>query len=205
MRRQGLKYRQRHGRPRWLGLTGGLASGKSTAAGLLRRMGLRVHDSDAAVRRISAGLALPAIARLCPQAVVADRLDRGVLAKAAIQNPVLLQRLEALLHPLVADDRANWAKRWPQCRQRWLVMEVPLLLETGLDRHCPQVLSLLAPVWLRQRRALKRPNFGHEQWQRLTLLQTSTAQHHKISNHQLVNGLGKAWLYRQLFRALHRI
>ena len=71
------KLRGGQPKPRWLGLTGGMASGKSLTAKLLRRLGMRVHDSDAAARRLSATIALPAIAHLCPDAVLPNPTNRA--------------------------------------------------------------------------------------------------------------------------------
>jgi len=192
--------------PRWLGLTGGMASGKSVTAQLLRRLGLRVHDSDEAARRLSATIALPAIARLCPEAVIADkaveRLDRGRLAVAVVRDPTLLPALERLLHPLIAVDRAAWARRWPQHRQRWLVMEVPLLLETGLDRQCQRVMTMMASPKLRQQRALRRPGMDAARWHQLLARQASDGQRRRASDVVLASGLGKAATFRHLRREL---
>jgi dephospho-CoA kinase len=199
-----------------LGLTGGMASGKSLTAKLLRRLGMRVHDSDAAARRLSATIALPAIAHLCPDAVLPNptnpeatpaqaRLDRGRLAAAVMRDSTLLPALEQLLHPLIAVDRAAWARRWPQHRQRWLVMEVPLLLETGLDRQCQRVMTLVAAPKLRQRRALQRGGMDAARWQKLVSRQASDGRRQRGSDFLLHSGLGKAVTFRQLRRALMRL
>jgi dephospho-CoA kinase len=199
-----------------LGLTGGMASGKSLTAKLLRRLGMRVHDSDAAARRLSATIALPAIAHLCPDAVLPNptnpeatpaqaRLDRGRLAAAVMRDSTLLPALEQLLHPLIAVDRAAWARRWPQHRQRWLVMEVPLLLETGLDRQCQRVMTMVAAPKLRQRRALQRGGMDAARWQKLVSRQASDGRRQRGSDFLLHSGLGKAVTFRQLRRALMRL
>lgn len=210
------KLRGGQPKPRWLGLTGGMASGKSLTAKLLRRLGMRVHDSDAAARRLSATIALPAIAHLCPDAVLPNptnpeatpaqaRLDRGRLAAAVMRDSTLLPALEQLLHPLIAVDRAAWARRWPQHRQRWLVMEVPLLLETGLDRQCQRVMTMVAAPKLRQRRALQRGGMDAARWQKLVSRQASDGRRQRGSDFLLHSGLGKAVTFRQLRRALMRL
>ena len=210
------KLRGGQPKPRWLGLTGGMASGKSLTAELLRRLGMRVHDSDAAARRLSATIALPAIAHLCPDAVLPNpnnpeatpaqaRLDRGRLAAAVMRDSTLLPALEQLLHPLIAVDRAAWARRWPQHRQRWLVREVPLLLETGLDRQCQRVMTMVAAPKLRQRRALQRGGMDAARWQKLVSRQASDGRRQRGSDFLLHSGLGKAVTFRQLRRALMRL
>jgi dephospho-CoA kinase len=199
-----------------IGITGGMASGKSLTAKLLRRLGMRVHDSDEAARRLSATIALPAIAHLCPDAVLPNptnpeaipaqaRLDRGRLAAAVMRDSTLLPALEQLLHPLIAVDRAAWARRWPQHRQRWLVMEVPLLLETGLDRQCQRVMTMVAAPKLRQRRALQRGGMDAARWQKLVSRQASDGRRQRGSDFLLHSGLGKAVTFRQLRRALMRL
>jgi dephospho-CoA kinase len=132
-------------------------------------------------------------------------LDRGRLAAAVMRDSTLLPALEQLLHPLIAVDRAAWARRWPQHRQRWLVMEVPLLLETGLDRQCQRVMTLVAAPKLRQRRALQRGGMDAARWQKLVSRQASDGRRQRGSDFLLHSGLGKAVTFRQLRRALMRL
>src|SRR5258705_13943606 len=84
-----------------LGLTGSVGMGKSTTAGFFVEAGVAVHDADAAVHRLYAGEALPLIEAAFPGTTAGGIVDRTVLAKRVLGDPVALKRLEAIVHPLV--------------------------------------------------------------------------------------------------------
>ena len=121
-----------------IGLTGGMAAGKSTVAALFRRAGVPVFDADAVVRTLQGprGKALPAIARVFPVAVQNGVLNRMALRQAVVGNVAALQALEAIMHPLVKAERERFLR---QCRARkepFCVLDIPLLMEIGEDRKC---------------------------------------------------------------------
>ena len=122
---------------RILGLTGSIAMGKSTAAAMLRRMGVPVHDADAAVHKLTkaGGAALPAIRAAFPDLVGKAGLDRAALSKRAFDDPAVLQKLEQILHPLVLAEQARFLRRQCAGRQRLVALDIPLLLETGGDKR----------------------------------------------------------------------
>lgn len=151
-----------------IGLTGGIATGKTTAARALRRAHLPVFDADAVVRRLQSpgGAALPAIAQAFPGTVRADpdgvrRLDRAALRRVALADPAALRRLEAIMHPLVhAGERAFLAAARRR-RARAVVLDIPLLVETGrLARRgrggIDAVIVTSAPSGVQRSRALRR-------------------------------------------------
>ena len=139
-----------------LGLTGSIGMGKSTTATMFREEGVPVWDADAAVHALYArsGAAVPGIRALVPGAVVGGAVDRAILREALEQDASLFPRLEALVHPLVAEDRARFLGRAPG---DILVLDVPLLFEREIDRECDGVAVVSASAETQMKRLLARP------------------------------------------------
>jgi dephospho-CoA kinase len=138
-----------------LGLTGSIAMGKSTTAGLFRRLGVPVHDADAAVHALYAGAAAPLIESAFPGSTVAGTVDRDRLRAAVLGNPEALQRLEAIVHPLVRESEQAFLKQAADAPLA--VLDVPLLLETQGDRRCDAVVVVTASAAVQRERVLARP------------------------------------------------
>jgi dephospho-CoA kinase len=120
--------------PFQVGLTGGIGSGKSTVATLLARWGAAIIDADAIARQLTApgGLAMPAIAQqFGTEFVTADRaLDRDRMRALAFSDPGAKLRLEAIIHPLVAEETARQSRTAQESGHLCLVFDVPLLVES---------------------------------------------------------------------------
>src|SRR5579875_1037476 len=120
---------------RILGLTGGIAMGKSTATAAFRRARIPVFDADAAVHALQArgGRAVGAIARAFPGTVREGAVDREALRRAVLGNPEALARLEGIVHPLVREAERVFIARARRRGARAVVLDIPLLFETGAD------------------------------------------------------------------------
>lgn len=160
-----------------LGLTGGMGMGKSTVATLLLKAGLPVFDADAEVRRQQSvpGPVLDGIQAMVPGAVCSGVLDRGVLRQAVMEQPDLLPRLEALIHPHVRRARARFLAFWRARGARWVVLDIPLLFETGMQRQCDHVLVVSAPRWVQARRVAARRGMTQAEARALMARQTPDA------------------------------
>lgn len=146
--------------PYVLGLTGSIGMGKSTTAQMFRDEGVPVWDADAAVHALYAkgGAAVGPVGAICPQAVVDGAIDRARLKHWIAQDSTALHRLEGVVHPLVAADRAAFIAATPA---PLVVLDVPLLLEgaTPVDG----VLVVTAPPDVQRARVLARPDMTAEQ------------------------------------------
>ena len=140
-------------RPYLLGLTGSIGMGKSTTAGFFRELGVPVWDADAAVHRLYAqgGAAVAPVGALCPDAVVEGAIDRSALKAWIARDPSALGRLEAVVHPLVAQDRAAFVA---SVQGPLVVLDIPLLYETGAEAD--GVLVVTAPEDVQRARVLAR-------------------------------------------------
>jgi dephospho-CoA kinase len=143
-----------------LGLTGSIGMGKSTAAAMLRRLGVPLFDADLAVHRLLApsGAAVPAVSAAFPGvATETIGIDRVLLGQRVFTNPAALRRLEAILHPMVAAEERRFLARSKSRRVPLVVLDIPLLFETGAERRCDYVLVVSAPTLVQRQRVMRRP------------------------------------------------
>lgn len=142
-----------------LGLTGGVGTGKSTTAAMFAEEGIPVWSADAAVHRLYApgGAGVAEIARLCPAAVGEGGVDRARLRAAIGEDPGLLPRIEAAIHPLVARDRAAFLDDAERRGERAALCEVPLLFETGIADEFDAIVVTAIDEAEQRRRVLSRP------------------------------------------------
>ena len=146
-----------------LGLTGSIGMGKSTTAGFFAARGVPVWDADAAVHRLYAagGAAAPALAPHCPEAVSGGAVDRAALKAALAADAGKLALLEQIVHPLVAQDRAEFLA---QAQGDLVVLDIPLLFEKGTEAECDATLLVTAPAALQRARVLARPGMSEAQF-----------------------------------------
>ena len=114
---------------RILGLTGSIGMGKSTAASMLRRLGVPVFDSDAAVHRLlaKAGAAVPKIREAFPDVVKDGAVDRQALGARVFADPAALTRLEAIVHPLVRREERRFLRAAARRRAPLVVLDIQIL------------------------------------------------------------------------------
>jgi dephospho-CoA kinase len=140
-----------------LGLTGSIGMGKSTVAAMFADLGVPVFDSDAAVRRVQgpAGAVVAAIEAAFPSTTGPEGVNRTALADAVLGNPAELKRLEAIVHPAVAAERADFLRLHADAPL--VVLDVPLLFEVGGDAHVDATLVVSAAAEVQRARVLARP------------------------------------------------
>lgn len=144
-----------------LGLTGSIGMGKSATAALFRRLGVPVHDADAAVHALYRGRAAPLIEEAFPGTVIDGAADRRKLGQAVISDAEKLKRLESIVHPLVREEEEKFLKR-VSATAPLAVLDIPLLLETGGDARCDAVLVVTAPPDVQHARVMARPGMTEE-------------------------------------------
>ncbi|OLF75552.1 dephospho-CoA kinase [Maricaulis sp. W15] len=142
-----------------VGLTGSIGMGKSATAQILREAGIPVFDSDAAVHALYArgGAAVDAVGQAFPGVVIDGAIDRRRLAEALNADPAGFEVLEGIVHPLVNEAREAFVAEQAAAGHNILVFDVPLLFETGGDKHVDVVIVVHAPDDVRRARVLQRP------------------------------------------------
>ena len=173
-----------------LGLTGSIGMGKSTTAGFFRACGIAVWDADEAVHRLydRGGAAVAPLSDLVPGVVRDGVVSRAVLKERLAADPALLARLEAVVHPLVAADRAAFLR---DTVSDIAVFDIPLLFEKGTEAEMDATLLVTAPAELQRRRVLARPGMTEAQFRLILSRQMPDAEKRARATH-IIETLGLA-------------
>jgi dephospho-CoA kinase len=155
-----------------IGLTGSIGMGKSTTAQMFREEGAPVCDSDELVHEIYRSPAAAEIERQFPGTVVDGVVDRSRLARQVIGDEKALERLEAIIHPLVIEARRKFIESQREQGAEILVLDIPLLFETEGERDVDAVVVVSAAPDVQRERVLARLNMTEEKFNRLLARQT---------------------------------
>jgi dephospho-CoA kinase len=162
-----------------IGLTGGIAAGKSTFSSMLRTLGARVIDADAISRGLTepGGAALEGIrGRFGCGVFDGGKLNRAALAGIVFSSELERRALESIIHPLVISESRARLSALRESGARVAVLEAPLLIEAGMDRMCGEVWVVYAPESVRLERLMKRDGLTLEQARARIASQTSFAE-----------------------------
>ena len=159
-----------------LGLTGSVGMGKSTTARFFAEEGVPVHDADAVVHRLYEGEAVAAIEAAFPGTTSAGKVDRTKLAARVLGDPAALQRLEAIVHPLVHDAERRLLEQAQARGEKVAVLDIPLLFETGGDSRVDAVVVASAPAEVQRARVLARPGMSIEKLEAILAKQMPDAE-----------------------------
>jgi len=176
-----------------LGLTGSIGMGKTMAAATFRRLGVPVHDADAAVHALMApgGAAFAAIAERFPDAVVNGIIDRRRLGDHAFKDSNSLKALEGILHPLVRQREQAFLRRASAQRAPLVVLDIPLLLETGGDDRVDAVVVVSAPAFVQRHRVLARPGMSEDKFRNILAKQVSDRAKRRRADFVVESGNGR--------------
>ena len=187
-----------------VGLTGSIGMGKSTAATMLRQMGVPVYDADATVHALQApgGAALPPIERAFPGVVKGGVLDRQALGARVFGDKQALRKLEAIVHPLVAQRQRAFLKRAARRGVPLVVLDIPLLFEGRGERRVDATLVVSAPAFLQRRRVLARPGMTEEKFAGILRQQVPDRTKRRLATKVIPTGLGLAPTRQALAKAV---
>ena len=170
-----------------VGLTGGIGSGKSKVAEFLRDREVAIYDSDSRAKELmmsNEALREALIAEFGQECYTADGINRAWLAQRVFNNEAELAKLNAIVHPAVMRDFAEWAEVQ---EGNYVVLESAILLEAGLENHVDVVVAVMAPKELRLERAMLRDGAKREQIEERMRNQMSDEERTDRAKYAIVN------------------
>jgi dephospho-CoA kinase len=171
-----------------IGLTGSIAMGKTEVANIFRAEAIPVFDADKEVHALydsKEGAAL--LGPLVAEAIVNDKVDRPTLSKLVLEQPALLEELEAIVHAQIARRRALFETQAEQAGHGILVVDVPLLFEKSGEKQVDVSIVVSAPEELQHLRALKRPGMTEEKLDMILKRQMPDAEKRRLANYVIIN------------------
>ncbi|PXA81677.1 dephospho-CoA kinase [Caulobacter sp. D4A] len=175
-----------------LGLTGSIGMGKSTTAKMFEAQGAPVYDSDAAVHALYSvgGAAVGPVEAAFPGVVVDGAIDRARLSTQVVGDPEALEKLEAIVHPLVGAHRIGFFEKAADEGHDIVVLDVPLLYETGGQKNVHKVVVVSAPADIQRERVLARPGMTAEKFEAILARQLPDAEKRARADFVIDTGRG---------------
>lgn len=173
-----------------LGLTGSIGMGKSTTSAFFREAGIPVHDADASVHRLYAGAAVAPIEAAFPGVTVDGRVDRTRLGAVVLKDAAALKRLEAIIHPLVGAAETAFRDTARTRGHTLVVLDIPLLLETGGERRVDAVAVVSAPAAVQRDRVMARPGMTAEKLEAILARQMPDEDKRRRAHFVIESALG---------------
>ena len=184
-----------------VGLTGSIGMGKSTAAAMLRRMGVPLFDADRVVHRLLApgGAAVARVEAAFPGTRDEDGgIDRKRLGGRVFGDREALARLEGILHPMVAEAEKRFLAQARARREPLAVLDIPLLYESRGAARCDYVIVVSAPAMLQRQRVLRRPGMTEDRFAAILKQQMPDAEKRRRADFVVPTGLDRGLSLRRL-------
>ena len=162
-----------------LGLTGSIGMGKSTTAKLFAEAGVPVYDADAAVHQLYEREAAPAIEAAFPGTTTAGKVDRAKLSAHVVHDPAAMRRLEEIVHPMLGASRQKFFADAETAGAPVVVVDVPLLFETGGETRVDAVVVVTTSPELQRERVLARGTMDEEKFNSILARQLPDAEKRK--------------------------
>ena len=173
-----------------LGLTGSIGMGKSTTAQLFAEQGVPVHDADSAVHALYEGEAVPLVEAAFPGTTLDGKVDRARLGQAVVGKADALKRLEAIVHPMVAQARDAFLAEAQNAGAAVVVLDIPLLFETGGDKLVDAVVAVSAAPEIQRQRVMERPGMTPDKFEALLAKQMPDSEKRRRADYIVDSGHG---------------
>jgi len=162
-----------------IGLTGSIGMGKSTTLQMFADEGVPVYDADAAVHAVYSSTAVPVVEAAFPGTTADGKVDRQKLSQRVLGNPDALKKLEQIVHPLLGAHRQKFLEQAETSGAPIVLMDVPLLFETGGEKRMDAVVVVSAPAELQRERVLARENMTPDKLDAILARQMPDAEKRK--------------------------
>jgi dephospho-CoA kinase len=195
-----------------IGITGSIGMGKTTAANMLKEMGIPVHDSDASVHALLGpdGGAVHAVGAKFPEALQKDAagrsfIDRQVLGRIVFGDRQKKRDLEEILHPLVRAESDAFKEEMRKKAHKIIALDIPLLFETGGEKRVDVTICISAPKDVQRERVLARPGMTSEKFDRIVSGQLPDAEKRKRATYVVESDKGFDDMRKQIEKIVDRI
>ncbi len=192
-----------------LGLTGSIGMGKSTAARMLKRMGVPVFDSDADVHKALSpkGMAFEEVAVTFPASwdKKSGAINRKTLGGIVFEQEHKRKELEAILHPVVQRGQRKFIAAMQRIGKKIVVLDIPLLFEIGAETRVDYTICVTAPYPIQRRRVLARPHMDERRFLKILGQQMPDAEKQALADFVVQTGQGYATTYRQLQKIVKQV
>jgi dephospho-CoA kinase len=186
-----------------LGLTGSIGMGKSATAAMFRAAGVPVHDADEVVHALYRGRAAPLIEAAFPGTVIDGTVDRALLSRVLFDDESRLRALERIVHPLVREERDAFLAE--NAYAPVVVLDIPLLFETGGETDTDAVALVSAPESVQRDRVLARPGMTEEKFRAILGKQMPDSEKRRRAHFLIETGFGFAHAERRVGAVLRAI
>lgn len=189
---------------RILGLTGSIGMGKTTLCSQLASMGAKYINADHIVHALLAkgGAAVAEVGEAFPGVVKDGAVVRSALRPLVFNNPENRRKLESILHPKVVAVEEGFVQKMRALGAHWVVLDIPLLFETGAQQRCDYTLLATAPYAVQRARVMRRPGMNEQLFQQVLAAQMPDQQKRRLADFIIPTGLGKAYSYAALRECL---
>lgn len=183
-----------------LGLTGSIGMGKTVATKAFARLGVPVYDADGEVHALlgPGGAAVGAVEAAFPGVVWDGAVDRDKLGECVFGDPEALRRLESILHPMVRERERRFLRQAAARHSPLVVLDLPLLFETGSEKRCDYSAVVTAPQFLQRARVLRRPGMTEGKLAAIRARQMPEAEKRRRADFIIPTGLGHRLSLRRI-------
>jgi dephospho-CoA kinase len=188
-----------------IGLTGSIGMGKTTAANMLREMGIPVHCSDIAVGQLyNRKDVIGRIATAFPGSLdgSGEKISRPRLKSILGGDTAKLDKLQDILHPLVREEQQKFLMLQQQAGMKMACLDIPLLFETGAERRVDYTICVTAPDYVQRHRVMSRPGMTEEQFKFMLSRQMPDAEKRARADFVVSTGVGRDFTRSELVRVL---
>ncbi len=190
-----------------IGLTGGIAMGKSTVARQFELLGAKTCSADACVHKLMGrgGKAVTLIKKHFPSAIKDEEVDRKILGKIVFADKEKLIKLENILHPLVQEMENDFVRRMRNLGTKFVVLDIPLLFETNGHERVDFTVVVSAPAFIQKQRVMVRQGMTAERFEKIIASQMQDLEKRNRADFIIPTGLGKGYSFRAVKQLVSHI
>lgn len=185
-----------------IGLTGSIGMGKTTTANMFADEGIPVQDADKVVHDLYTGKAVTIIEAAFPNTTKDNKVDRVALGKIVVGNSAAMKKLETLIHPLVKQERDIFLKNAKQNNNKMVVLDIPLLFETGMDKQCDAIIVVTTTPEDQKKRVLARQGMSKVKFEKILASQMPDLEKRKLADFIIDTSKGKKAAKSQVLKII---